>query len=223
MSSLPQPLTEEGRIVGAIGGVRGRIQGLILFGSNQLFQAYFEAFLKGATYPAAAIEIQAKKAGLKLPGKEDPEKTLARITKEATELLQNMQQATYRKDRMEEGEVGNALLFRTPKGNRGRAIGVDDQMVYLAAFVHDPFENAFYGTALEVPNPEDLEDPTRPGIAELERRARNPGQRLTEFEKRLLERLRKAPGASGRAPGAPVPGPRVPRGPGSGTGGGRRR
>jgi hypothetical protein len=216
MSNLPQPKAEMGRVVGAIGGVRGRIQGLVLFGNNELFIAYFERFLKGATWPAAVIELQAKKAGVPLPGKDDPEVTLEILTKEAQALLDNLSKARFKKDRMEEGEAGEAFLFRTSSGTRGRALGLDGRLVYFAAFPHDPFESALYRGTITVPDEELAEDPTRPGAAELERKAGMEGRRLTEYEKRLLERLQRPPvreaGPSGpgvlpgRRPGPSAPG-----------------
>ena len=195
------------QVVGAVAVVRGRIQGLIVYGNNDLVRDSFPAMLRGATYPAAAIELRAEKAGIPLPGAdEDADELLSRNRKEIDDLLKQVRKATYREDDVGKGQLGEALILRTGDSTRGRALGLDGVLVQLVVYPHDPFESALYGTALDVPDEDMMEDDERAGLAGLARRAGQSGRRLTEAEKRLLERLRNPnPGAN-----PPV----LPRGPG---------
>lgn len=212
-SRFPKTEGKGPRVIGGVGVIRGRIQGLFLYGNNALVRECFPMMLKGATYPAAAIELRAQKAGIPLPASnEDPAVTQAKVLKDVNDLLNNLRKATYRKDRLEEGVIGEALLVKTSNSTRGRAIGLNGNLVQFVVFPYDPFKNALYGTAIDVPNPEEMEDPERPGGAEVRRRAAMPGRRLTEYEKRLLERLRPNRGG--------FPGGNPKGGAGRGAGGG---
>lgn len=220
LTTFPKPA--EGRhVVGFIAAVRGRIQALDLFGNNLLLQRNFERILPGHTFAAAALEIRARKAGIPIPGKDDPEKTLEIVMSDAQELLDSLARSRYREDDLPDGEIGDALLIRTLGGTRGRALGLDGELVHLAVFPHDPFESALFSKSVE-PTPGDLEDdPEREGYAELVRRGAMPGRRLTEAEKRLLDRLGRRPGIGSGGPGT---GGLGGGGPGTGgLGGGRRR
>lgn len=200
---FPRTEGRSDRVVGAVGVVRGRIQGLILYGNNDLVRDCFPAMLRGATYPAAAIELRAKKAGIPLPGQdEDVEEVLARNRKEIDDLLAKIRKAKYREDDVGKGQLGEAMIVVTSNKTRGRAIGLNGQLVQLVVYPYDPFQTALYGTALDVPDEDLMSDPERAGVAGLSRRAGQDGRRLTKAEERLLERLRKA----GQQPN--IPGPR---------------
>ena len=186
---FPRTEGQSKRVVGAVGVVRGRIQGLILYGNNDLVRECFPAMLRGATYPAAAIELRAKQAGIPLPGvDEDPEAALAQSRKDVDDLLELVREATFREDDVGKGQLGEAMILVAGRSARGRALGLNGQLVQLVVYPHDPFENALYGSALDVPDEDEMEDPERAGVAGLQRRA-DQGRRLTEAEKRLLERL----------------------------------
>ena len=86
--------------------------------------------------------------------------------------------------------------MKTKDGDRGSALLLDGRLVHLVLHPDDPFEYGLYSTALTPVDPEDAdtgEDDETPGVSELDRRA-GSGARLTEAEKRLLERLRNRPG-----------------------------
>jgi hypothetical protein len=193
------PMPREGRrVLGFVAAIRGRIQALEVFGSSELLQKAFEHILKGHTFAAAAVELRAKKAGIPIPGRDDPEKTLKVVVEDANELLKSLQRATYREDDVEDDAAGEALLLRTPGGTRGRALGLGGNLVHLTIFPHDPFEHALYSHDLEPPDEDILSDPSSPGVEELTRRS-GPGRRLTEAEQRLLDRLRQRGGGLGGA------------------------
>ena len=188
------PNTGGGRVVGIMTAVRGRIRSVELFGDNRLFKAWFEPLLKSHTFAAAAIALRAKRLRLPLPGKGDDEKALTEVRAKALALLQSLSTARYREGDAIPGSIGGSLLLRTSNGTRGVAKGWDGKFVHLAAFPYDPFEDALFSRRLKPP-------PTEPGYGddgevELERRL-SGGGRLTEYEKRLLERLRARPGGIG--------------------------
>jgi hypothetical protein len=208
LAAFPQAKEPRQFVVGGVSAVRGRIQSLVLFGQNRLLRAWFEPMLKGHSFAAAAIEIQAERKGVPIPGKDDPEKTLETVQEQAKELLENLLLARYDEDPVSAGELGQALIIRTRGRARGRAIALDGHLVHLVVFPHDPFERALFKSRLDVPDPDLLSDPERAGTTELERRAA-AGRPLTEAEKRLLERLRgrnngNLPRGGGGA--SPIPG-----------------
>lgn len=210
---FPRTEGKSERVLGAVGVVRGRIQGLILYGNNDLVRACFPAMLRGATYPAAAIELRAKKAGIPLPGEEEPEVMLARARKDVEDLLQRVRKATFREDDVGKGQLGEVLLVKSGNSTRGRALALNGLLVQLVVYPYDPFQSALYGTAFDVPDEDLLSDPERVGVADLSRRAAQPGRRLTLAEQRLLERLRR-----GNPAATPPVAPR-----GTGAAGPRRR
>lgn len=182
LAEFPKPKVA-GKVIGMIGAVRGRLQLLVMFGDNEKVQESFEAHLKGFTYAAAAIELRAKKAGIPIPGKDDPEKTKQVARAAAEKLLKSLQKATFKLDK---SEVGETYALRSSGGVRGRATGINGSLLHLVAFPHDAFESALYRTTLDVPDSgpagsaaEGSDTFLRPGAA-----------RLTEAEKRLLRRLR---------------------------------
>ncbi len=199
LASFPEPKEPQQQVVGGVSAVRGRVQSLVIFGDNALLRAWFEPMLKGHAFAAAAIELRAKKAGIPIPGQDDPDATLATVGEQAQRLLERLMLARYRSDDLDEGELGEALLLRTSDGTRGRAVGLDGRLLHLVVFPHDPFEDALFSRALEPPT-EITANPEREGLNELERRG-DSGRRLTEAEKRLLERLRNRAGGGLNAGG----------------------
>jgi hypothetical protein len=195
MASWPRkPVT--GSVVGGIAVVRGRVQVVEVFGSNALLQQHFESILKSLSFPAAAIELRAKKAGVPLPGKDDPAKTLTAAAFAAQGLLNKLKDAKLKADASAPG-AGESFIVRLSDGSTGRALGVGGRLVHAAVFPDDPFEYALYAKRLRPLDVEETdEDTDRAGLAELERRAAL-GARLTEAEQRLLERLRGGLGRGG--------------------------
>jgi len=180
------PTANDGMVVGLITAVRGRIRSLEMFGDNRLFKAWFEPLLKSQTFAAAAIALKAKKLRIKDPSKGDWEKTRDEMKEKAQDLLEKIQKARYREGDQPKGSEGEYLILRTGNSTRGMGTGLDGKLIHLAVFPYDPFENALFGSRIRMPN--DLDEYTGLGQANLEgRRAR--GQRLTEYEKRLLDRM----------------------------------
>ena len=183
-----------GTVVGGLAVVRGRAQSIEVYATNQQLQDWFAPVLKSLSFPAAALELRAKKLGLPLPSKDDP-KAMETGTTAAKDLMAQLANATFERKKLAEGVVGETWIVKLKDGTRGLATIFDGRVVHLALYPDDPFENSLYSQSLTPMDPEDTSgDPTdEAGRAELERRA-GRGARLTEAEKRLLERLRNRPG-----------------------------
>ena len=186
MASWPKAVTGAS-VVGGIAVVRGRVQCLELFGTNDLLAAYFESVLRSMSFAAAAVELRAQKAGVPIPGKDVPEKTLEKATIAAKELFGRLRQATYHRDASDDAKSDDAYRVNLPEG-AGRVIGFGGRLVHLSVYPNDPFEYALYNQPLD-PLAADDDEGGRAGLAELARREAQ-GSRLTEAEKRLLDRLR---------------------------------
>jgi hypothetical protein len=182
------PLVEaaEGNVLGVIIVVRGRIQTLELFGSNALFRSYFDPLLRSHACAAAAIELRAKKIGMPVPGTDDPAKAMKVARRGAESLLQKLgSKVRLRESRIPEGALGQLVLLRTSR-TKGEAIGLEGRLVHAVVFPENPFEEALFSRALEVP-----QDVAGGGesLGGLERREDRGS--LSAHEKRLLERMRQ--------------------------------
>lgn len=201
-SGLPKGLA--GRtVVGGISAVRGRIQMLTVFGTNGLVEDHFDALVRGVTFVAAAIEIRAKAAGVPLPGKGDPAKTLEIVKQDAEALLAKLKKASYDGVTPTGGEAGETFILRLPGNARGRAVGLDGKLVHLAVYPYDPVEARLYAATVDPdaklePLPEKVED---------DEDARPPTDEENEFLDGWIDRV----GRGGRGGGARA-----------GGGGGRR-
>jgi len=229
LEAAMKDVENRGRIVGVISSMRGRIQGLALYGSRELLQSSGPAYLVGATYSAAAVALQAEKKKIPLPGMEDPDKNLENVTKEAHKLLGKLRKARLKNDKAyPEGALGERVQIQLSDRTRGRAVGVDGKLIHLAVYPYDPFESRLYGSAIKLPPPategddgddgavEDgpiMSDPNRMGLAELSRWA-GRGHRVTHSEQRLLNGMGRGGVRGGGARGGGARG---------GGGGGRRR
>lgn len=173
------------RVVGFITAVRGRVHSAEIFGHNSLLKAYFEPLIRAHTYAAAAIELRAARIGFPIP-KSDAH-ALAKARKMANELLDKLKtKLRYRDGDVPAGTAGESLLLKVG-GTSGYALGYGGRLVHAAVFPYDPFEHRLYARPVVPPETGEEEEPV---IAELERRAAT-GRRLSEYEKRLLERIRK--------------------------------
>jgi hypothetical protein len=126
MASWPNAI-KGATVVGGIAVVRGRVQSLELFGSPKLLADYFEPILKSLAFPAAAVELRAQKAGIPIPGHDDPAKTLEKATAAAKELFDRLKIATYAIEKGVEGDSTEAYALALGEGIRGRAVGFGDR------------------------------------------------------------------------------------------------
>jgi hypothetical protein len=186
------------RVVGYISAVRGRVHAFELFGTNDLLKSYFGPGIRAHTYVAAAIALRAEKAGIPVPKDDDPAQTMLAVQAEAEELLARLAKASFRAGEQPKGSVGETLLVRATAA-RGAAVGLDGRLVHLTVFPHDPFETALFSRDLQIP--EDVSEITGggPGVPQLER-GTAPGRRLTEYEQRLLDRMRRNRGGAPALP-----------------------
>lgn len=184
-----------GTVIGGIAVVRGRLQTLEVFANNQHLQDFFAPVLRSLSFPAAALDLRAKKVGLPLPGKDEPAGSVEGATKLAKGLLAQLEGATFERRKTPAGFVGDAWIIRAKDGTRGSALMHEGRLLHASLFPDDPFEAALYSTPLTPLDPEDASgDPTdETSRAELESRAARGG-RLTPAEQRLLDRLRSRPG-----------------------------
>jgi hypothetical protein len=185
-TGLPKGLTGK-NVVGAISAVRGRTQMLTVFGSNALIEANFAAYVRSATFVAAAIEIRAKAAGVPLPGKGDPVKTLEVVRGEAYSLLERLKKASYEKS-------GDALLVRLGGGTRGRAVEHEGALVHLTVYPYDPVEARLYAATVDPDAKPDAEEEK----VEDDEEARPPSQEEDEFIDGWRDRLGPRRGGGGR-------------------------
>jgi len=183
-----------GVVVGTIVAYRGRVQGLTLYGHPDFVKEASAAYLLGATYSAAAVALQAERKNVPVPGKDDAAKTLEIVKEEAAKLLDRLREARFKTEAPPDGATGDYVRIQLSDGTRGRAVGLDGRLVHLAVYPHDPFESAYYGSSIKLPDEDTLSDPDRIGLAEL---SRGSGVRMTEYEKRLYGRLSGA----ARSPG----------------------
>jgi len=147
-ATFPEALADA-KVVGGIAAIRGRIQGFVLYGSNDLLRSYFTALVEGATYASAAIELRAKAAGVPIPGRDDPQKTLEIVRKEAAQLLVDARNAKTKPDPLEEGEAGEAVVLDLGARTLGRAVGLDGKLVHLVIYPYDPVEGRLYAAAVD--------------------------------------------------------------------------
>ena len=104
------PTASDGKVVGLVTAVRGRIRSFEAFGDNRLFKAWFQPLLKSHTFAAAAIAAKAKRLRLPVPGKGDPTKALAETRKKAEKLLAAIQKGSFRENDVPKGSIGDALI-----------------------------------------------------------------------------------------------------------------
>jgi hypothetical protein len=144
---------------------------LTVFGSNALIAANFDAYVRSAMFVAAAIELRAKAAGVPLPGKGDPVKTLEVVRTDAYELLAKLKKASY------ENAGDDTLTLRLGGGTRGRAVGHKGALVHLTVYPYDPVEARLYAATVDPDAKPDAEEEK----VEDDEEARPPSDEEDEF------------------------------------------
>jgi hypothetical protein len=175
-------------VVGGI-AVRGRVQALDAFATNTLLVGWFSPLLKSLSFPAAAIELRAKKAGVPLPGGDDPKAVLDAATAAAKALMAGLGKATLVRRDVPAGAVGDLFTVTLPDGERGTALVKDGALLHLSLYPRDAFEYGLYAQPLVPLEGEDVSGTDDDTLDPFAQRAKI-GARLTEQERRLLERLR---------------------------------
>lgn len=176
-----------GRVVGFVTAVRGRIHDLELFGTNDLLRAWFNPILRAHTYAAAAVALRAEKVGMPLPETDREREIAMKLARaDAEKLLAALKEdVKIEKREAPAGSEATMLGVRTERA-RGFAVGRDGRLLHAVLFPTTPFEEALFSRPIEPP-PEG--SGSEESLGELERRA-DRGT-LTEFEKRLLDRMRE--------------------------------
>jgi hypothetical protein len=187
------PVAPGPAVLGGIAVVRGRAQAMEVFASNELLRSFFAPLLRSLSFPAAAIELRAKKAGVPLPGRDDPAKTLLAARKTVADLMTALASVSPEPRTQPAGTVASSWTLKVGDDARGTALVHEGRLVHLALFPTDPFEYALYAQAVVPIESEDTSrdaNTQREGFVELARRERQ-GSRLTVEEQRLLDRLRE--------------------------------
>ncbi|MFO0934873.1 MAG: DUF6569 family protein [Planctomycetota bacterium] len=180
---------EAGFVVGGIAVVRGRVQALDVFATNALLLGWFSPLLKSLSFPAAAIELRAKKAGVALPGGDDPKAVLDAATAAAKAIAAGLSKATLARRELPAGAVGDLFTVTLPDGERGTALVRDGALLHLSLYPRDAFEYGLYAQPLVPLEGEDVSGTDDDTLDPFAQRAKI-GARMTEQERRLLERLR---------------------------------
>lgn len=180
---------EAGFVVGGIAVVRGRVQALDTFATNALLVGWFSPLLKSLSFPAAAIELRAKKAGVPLPGGDDPKAVLDAATAAAKALAAGLSKATLARRELPAGAAGELFTVTLPDGERGTALVAEGALLHLSLYPRDAFEYGLYAQPLVPLEGEDVTGTDDDTLDPFAQRAKI-GARLTEQERRLLERLR---------------------------------
>ena len=181
-----------GAAVGAILVVRGRVQSMEVFATNEQLTDFVGPLLKSLAFPAAAIALRAKRLGIPMPWMDDPDGTLATSSASAAALLTSLGAATYTRRKTDPTFEGEAFVVHLAEGARGTAIVRTGRLVHAVVYPGDPFEESLYAKPLTPLDADDLSGATNgdEGRIELERRAAS-GARLTVAELRLLARMRE--------------------------------
>ncbi len=120
-----------------------------------------------------------------IPDEKNPKTAVEKARKGAEKLLAEIAAARYRPADPPAGTIGDTLLLRKG-GTQGTAISFSGRLVHLVVFAANPFEEALYSRPLQPP-PDKYSGEV--SFGELSRREGRGT--LSEFEKRLLERMRQ--------------------------------
>jgi hypothetical protein len=177
-----------GRVVGWIAVVAGRVHGAELFGSSALARRYFLLHLRAYAFAAAALKIRAEEMGLDWPGPDD-DASAERFRPEVDAFFAMLRDSRRRCGRKPTGTLGTSCLLRRDRV-WGEALAREGRLVRAGAVADLPFHEQLYRRPLPPP-PGEVDGPSR---GPLERGSDRPGGRLTEFERRLLDRMRERRG-----------------------------
>jgi hypothetical protein len=173
------PAEADARVVGAAIYVGDRFLSVDLFGRNADFRANWPAILAGAAFEASAFEVSYGLVNAPFPAARDPE----RVREDVGRILRRPLGTAHR----EEKPVGEGREFSFRRDDLvGRTLALPDGMLVHAVILRDALSEP------EPPPPNVGGTPSEETPGDLERRAERG--RLTEFEKRLLDRMRSRRG-----------------------------
>ncbi|MCU0724669.1 MAG: hypothetical protein MUE73_02600 [Planctomycetes bacterium] len=167
------PGEADGRAVGAAIYVGDRFLSVDLFGRNADFRVFWPALLASAAFEAAAYEVSYGLLNAPFPAARDPE----RAREDLTRILRRPLGASHREEKVT--GLGREFAFRRDDLT-GRTLALDGQLVH-AMILKDVLSEP-------EPEPPAAGTPSEETYGDLARRAER--SRLTEFERRLLDRMR---------------------------------
>jgi hypothetical protein len=190
------PAEAEGKVIGVAVLVGDRLVGIDLFGSNDLLAAHWPALLNTYAFQASLYEVSYGLLNQAFPAARDPD----RYRKQVRDLLKKPFAARF----VEQPAVGLGTELRFERERllgRVLLVGEDDDQ----ALLHAVLSLDLLTSTADAPPPPPVNRGTDPAQGELERRSSRA--RLTEYERRLLERMRNR--RQGNPPGGrqPTPGP----------------
>jgi hypothetical protein len=172
---------EDEGVIGWVTVVAGRVHGLELFGWHATAKASFPAFFRALAFPVIALEQRADDVGLRLP-QPDPDDSPERLRPAVERFLGMLRHSARRCGDKPEGTLGSSCLLRKARV-WGEVTVLDGRLAHAGAVADLPLYERLYRKPFPAPSDEDA-----PAFGELERTGGRDGG-LTEFERRLLERM----------------------------------
>jgi ARG and Rhodanese-Phosphatase-superfamily-associated Protein domain len=179
------PKLYEKRVVGWVAVVGGRVHGLDIYGTNALAAAQFAADLRAYVFPLTAMTARAVELGIVMP---DPGAlaNAERFRPDVNVFLARLRAAdrvTYAAPRGTHGETARLRKQRV----RAAVLTMDGRLVHAGAVADVIFLEKLYDRVLPAP----VVPGTEPTAGALDRRDLTANRRLSEYEERLLARMRE--------------------------------
>ena len=172
------PRIYEGRVVGWVTVIGGRVHGLDLFGSNGLAADHFSGMIRAHAFSLAAMELRADELRL---NRADPMALMdpERFRPQVEAFLDRVKERSWR------GQGEGEFRLRRHR-SRGLALTRGDRLIHLAAVTDLSFLQRLHDRPLPTPP----ERTPVPAYGPMERTGVVDGRRNSEYEERLLERMR---------------------------------
>lgn len=178
---------EDKRVVGVATFVRGHFHALDLFGSKALYAAYEKPLLRSHAFRLMALDKRARVLGVPMYAdapKAERTKRAKVLTGAALKALATPK--SWKALPEIDGTLGTSYGLETAHGH-ARVLVAKERLVHVALFPRDPYGPKLFAA----PEASAEESEADAGVRELERRRDGEGRRLTEEEKRRLERLER--------------------------------
>jgi hypothetical protein len=184
------PAEAGGKAIGAAVLVGDRLLSVDLFATNDMFAAHWPMLLTTCAFQASLYEVSYGLLNQPFPAARDP----ARYARMIEQFLKIPFAARF----MEEPAVALGTEMRFERDRTVGRVLLDGEN-----FLHAVLSFDVLTSSADAPPPPPSTSGVDPGAPELERRAAR--SRLTEYERRLLERMRDR--RQGALPGGRLPGP----------------